>query len=67
MKREITEFGKRIKIALVERDRTQNWLIDEVKNKTGLFFDSSYLYKLMTGERKSGKVVDAIKEILAIE
>lgn len=64
MKNKLTDFGKKIKCALVEMDATQDWLIAEVKNKTGLYFDSSYLSKIMTGKKRSEKVVTAINEIL---
>lgn len=64
MKNGLTEFGKNIKIALIGRGSSQNQLIDEVKQKTGLYFDTSYLNKIMTGQRTSSKIVDAIKEIL---
>lgn len=67
MKNRLTEFGKKIKIALIERDRTQNWLIDEVKKKTGLFLDSAYLSRIMVGERNAPKIVAAIREILEFE
>ncbi len=67
MRNKLTEFGKKIKYALIEKDKTQAWLIEEVKNKTGLFLDSSYLNKIMTGKREGDKIVEAIKEILNIE
>lgn len=66
MKGKITEFGKTIKFALIERGLTQDWLISEVKRKTGLYFDSSYLNRIMTGRCSSPKIVTAIKEILEI-
>lgn len=60
-------FGKDIKKRLVDIDQTQNWLIDEVKNKTGLYFDSSYLYKVMSGRIATPSILQAICEILEIE
>ena len=62
----MTEFGKKIKIALIEQEKNQNWLIEQVREKTGLFFDSSYLFKIMHGTKNSPKVVCAIREILSI-
>lgn len=59
-----TDFGKSIKIRLVEMEKTQDWLIEQVKNRTGLFFDSSYLWKIMNGVCATPKVVTAIREIL---
>lgn len=63
----ISEYGKSIKLKLLERGENQNWLIEQVKTKTGLYFDSSYLHKVMTGKEKSANVVSAINEILGIE
>ena len=62
----ISDYGKTIKCRLVEMDKPQKWLIDEVANKTGLYFDSSYLHKVMTGKVQTPKVVEAINEILAL-
>ncbi len=63
----ITEYGKSIKVALVQMDKTQNWLISEVAARTGLFFDSSYLHKIMTGELATPSIVKAINDILGLE
>lgn len=35
--------------------------------KTGLFVDSGYMYKILTGQRNAPKIVQAICEILDIE
>ena len=61
-----TEFGKAIKKKLIDLDQPQVWLIEQVKMKTGLYFDDSYLYKIVTGKLASPKVVTAIREILDI-
>jgi hypothetical protein len=61
-----TEFGKAVKHKLVDEDLTQNWLINEVKKKTGLFFDSSYLQKILNGTLSTPKIISAISEILQI-
>lgn len=63
----ITEYGKKIKIALIEKDKTQNWLITEVAKRTGLYFDSSYLHKVMTGELSTPTIISAINGILGLE
>ena len=68
-----TEFGKAVKIRLIELDKTQEWLIEQVKDRTGDFFDNSYLHRLLTGKtpgnagrgEKPGKV-DVIREILGM-
>ena len=61
-----TPFGKEIKKRLVDLERKQAWLIDQVAEKTGLYFDGSYLHKVMTGQLNSPKIVQAIREILGI-
>ena len=63
----LTAFGKQVKYRLIDFGRTQLWLQEQITEKTGLFMDSSYLYKVMTGERNAPKVVDAIREILTIQ
>ena len=59
-----TQFGLDIKVALMKMGKTQNWLIEQVKEKTGMFFDDSYLYKIITGQRKAVEMTNAIREIL---
>ena len=63
----ITQFGKAIKHRLIDLDKQQTWLIDAVAEKTGLYFDSSYLYKIMIGVHKTPKIISAICEILDIQ
>lgn len=67
------EFGKAVKIRLIELDKDQNWLIEQVKERTGDFFDSSYLHRILSGKLagggragKPGKA-DVIREILGME
>lgn len=59
-----TTFGKAVKKALVDIGKTQDWLSDQVESHTGLFIDSGYMYKILTGQRKAPKIVQAIREIL---
>lgn len=66
MRYHFTDFGKKVKVALVEHSQTQEWLIAQVRDKTGLYFDSSYLNKIMTGKNENEKIVSAIKEILSL-
>ncbi len=63
----MTDFGKVIKIALVNRGEKQAWLVDQVKEKTGLYFDASYLTKIINGKINAApQIIAAIKEILNI-
>lgn len=62
----LAPFGKEIKKRLVDLDKNHSWLIDMVRMKTGLYFDGSYLHKIMAGKLATPKVVQAIREILDI-
>lgn len=61
------DFRKEVKHRLIDLGKTQKWLEDEISARTGLFVDSGYIHKIMTGQRKAPKIVDAICEILVIE
>lgn len=69
-----SNFGKAVKFRLIEMERTQTWLIEQVKERTGGFFDSSYLYRLMAGttpgkdgnDGKPGKI-EVICDILGLD
>ena len=63
----LTPFGKDIKKRLLDVDHDQSWLIEQVSVKTGLYFDRSYLHKIMTGKLNTPGIVSAICEILGIE
>ena len=65
-KRQLTDFGKQIKTQLIEINETQDWLINQVSESTGLYFDGSYLYRIQTGQLSSPKIVDAIRKILNV-
>lgn len=60
------EFGKDVKKKLVDIDQNQEWLIEQLKAATGMFVDSSYLQKILKGERKPQKLIDSIIEILGL-
>ena len=62
----LTPLGKAIKKRLVDVDRDQNWLINEVSTSTGLYFDRSYLHKIMTGKLNTPGIIAAICKILDI-
>lgn len=63
---QLTAFGKDIGKRLIDLNKPQTWLIEEVRNKTGLYFDDSYMYKIKTGQLSTPKVVQAIRDILEI-
>nr|WP_207735534.1 XRE family transcriptional regulator [Flavonifractor plautii]DAI10278.1 MAG TPA: hypothetical protein [Caudoviricetes sp.] len=60
----LTPFGKEIKKRLVDIDRTQAWLIEQVQGTTGLYFDRSYMHKIQTGQLATPKIIQAIRDIL---
>ena len=61
------DFGKAVKVRLVEMEKSQAWLIEQVKEKTGLYFDSGYLWRINAGVLTTPGVVAAIREILGME
>ena len=61
-----TPFGLCVKTKLLQRGKTQTWLIQRVREEIGLFLDDGYLYKILTGQRNAPKIVKAIKDILEI-
>lgn len=63
----LTAFGLCVKTELLRRGKTQKWLEESVTARTGLFMDSGYTYKILTGERNAPKIIQAICEILEIQ
>ena len=62
-----SDFGLSVKMKLLQIGKSQKWLEEAVSEKTGLYVDNGYLYKVLTGKRKAPKIVAAICEILSIE
>lgn len=63
----LTLFGMQIKIELMKLSKTQEWLISELKKETGLFADSSLMYKILVGTNNNPKIITAIEKILNIK
>lgn len=61
-----SDFGLCVKTELLRQGKDQKWLEDQVTQKTGLFVDNGYMYKILTGQRNAPKIVSAIREILSI-
>lgn len=59
-----SDFGLCVKTELLRLGKEQKWLEEAVSEKTGLYVDSGYMYKILTGQRNAPKIVDAIREIL---
>lgn len=63
--RELTEYGKEVKMKLIDLGKTQEWLIKEVKKENPeIFVDASVLRKIFTGEIKQSALVPIINKIL---
>ena len=62
-----SDFGLLVKTELLRQGRSHQWLAETVSEKTGLFVDDGYLYKILTGQRNAPKIVEAICEILSIK
>lgn len=61
----LSDFGRAIKIKLIETNHTQNWLISMLKVRLpNNYIDGSLIYKILVGDVSKGKVVDEIKNIL---
>nr|DAQ32895.1 MAG TPA: hypothetical protein [Caudoviricetes sp.] len=65
-KKPLCEFGKQIEIALIQMDKRNDWLIEQVKEDTGRYFDRSYLHKVKTGEIETPGILKSISKILNI-
>lgn len=63
----LSNFGKLTKKRLIDIERNQNWLVESVREDTGLYFDDSYLHKILTGKIATPKIVASICKILEIE
>lgn len=61
-----SDFGLCVKTELLRQGKEQKWLEEAVTEKTGLYVDSGYMYKVLTGQRNAPKIVAAIREILNI-
>lgn len=62
-----SDFGLLVKTELLRQGKEQKWLEKTVSEKTGLYVDNGYMYKILTGQRNAPKIIDAICEILNIQ
>ena len=62
-----SDFGLCVKTKLLQIGKEQKWLEEAITEKTGLFVDRGYMYKILTGKRNAPKIVTAICEILNIK
>lgn len=59
-----SDFGLYVKTELLRLGREQKWLEETISELTGLYVDSGYMYKILTGQRNAPKIVAAIQRIL---
>lgn len=52
---------------LIKREKTRQWLIDELQKRTNAYVDGSILQKVLTGKVKSERIIAAIDDVLGIE
>lgn len=64
---EYNEFGKKVKHALIEKGMTQEALIAQVRERSGMYMDSSTLWKIYTGKLRGKVFKPLICEILDIK
>ena len=62
-----SDFGLCVKTELLRLGKEQKWLEEAVSEMTGLYVDSGYMYKILTGQRNAPKIVDAICNLLKIK
>lgn len=62
----LTDFGLCVKTELLRRGMEQKQLEKSITELIGLYVDSGYIYKILTGQRNAPKVVQAIRDILGI-
>lgn len=62
-----TDFSKAVRHRLIDLDKRQKWLREEVELRTGLKLDNPYFQMIMRGDRHPPKIINAICEILDIE
>lgn len=62
-----SDFGLCVKTELLRQGKEQKWLEEAVSERTGLYVDGGYMYKILTGQRNAPKIVSTIREILSIQ
>jgi hypothetical protein len=64
---ELEDFRKAVRKALIDRDKSTGWLVEEINAATGKRFDTGYLSKVLNGQRKSLRIVQETGRILGLE
>lgn len=64
---DFTAYGKAIKYRLIDLGMSQNQLIEQIRERSGLYCDCSLLGKILTGKADRPRIKATINEILGIE
>lgn len=56
-----------VKKRLLDLGMTQKELEQIVSERTGLFVDAGYMYKILSGQREAPKISEAIRDVLQID
>lgn len=59
-------FKRQVRIALITKDMTYRTLATAVTEKTGMYCDTALISRLLSGEKRSERIIEAIAEILGI-
>lgn len=65
-KTKLTDFGLCVKTELLRQGMSQTELEKRVSQDTGLFVDSGYMYKILTGQRNPERIIESIKKNLGL-
>ena len=63
-KNPLTPYGKEVKHRLIELDRTNGWLIEEVNKRREPKIDTSFMSKVLNGKVKNSRMTVIIDQIL---
>lgn len=58
------DFRKAVKHRLIDLDKSQAWLCEEITARTGRFCDNSTIKRILDGRTKRSPIIQAIMDIL---
>lgn len=61
-----SSYGKEVCKRLVDMDKQKVWLMEEIRKRTGLYMDSSYLNKILNSGKGSQKILEAIHDAIGV-
>ena len=63
----MSPYEKKVRHRLIDLDRSQTWLIEQVKAATGQYCDSSLLHKMFAGKLKVPNIRRAVDQALGFD